>query len=40
MKGGETTDFLTMAKKLGARRTLTKPFRRDQLLEAVSECLG
>ncbi len=27
-----------MAKKLGARHTLAKPFGRDQLLEAVSEC--
>jgi CheY-like chemotaxis protein len=36
----EATDFLTMTKKLGARRTLSKPFRRDQLLEAVDECLA
>lgn len=36
----EATDFLTMAKKLGARHTLSKPFRRDQLLEAVGECLA
>ncbi len=36
----EATDFLTMTKKLGARRTLSKPFRRDQLLEAVGECLA
>jgi CheY-like chemotaxis protein len=36
----DATDFLTMAKKLGARHTLTKPFRRDQLLEAVGECLA
>ena len=36
----DATDFLTMAKKLGARRTLTKPFRRDQLLDAVNECLA
>ena len=36
----EATDFLTMAKKLGARRTLSKPFRRDQLLEAVGDCLA
>ncbi len=34
------TDFLSMAKKLGARHTLSKPFGRDQLLEAVSECLS
>jgi len=36
----EATDFLPMARKLGARRTLSKPFRRDQLLEAVDECLA
>ncbi len=36
----DATDFLTMAKKLGARRTLTKPFLREQLLEAVGECLA
>ncbi len=36
----EATDFLPMAGKLGARRTLSKPFRRDQLLEAVDECLA
>ncbi len=36
----EATDFLTMAKKLGARHTLSKPFRRDQLLEAVGACLA
>ncbi len=36
----DATDFLTMTKKLGARRTLSKPFRRNQLLEAVGECLA
>ena len=36
----DATDFLTMTKKLGARRTLPKPFRRHQLLEAVGECLA
>ncbi len=36
----DATDFLAMARKLGARRTLSKPFRRDQLLEAVGECLA
>lgn len=30
-------DVLHVAKKLGARRTLTKPFTREQLLEAVRE---
>jgi CheY-like chemotaxis protein len=36
----DATDFLTMARKLGARHTLSKPFRRDQLLDAVRECLS
>ncbi len=34
------TDFLCMAEKLGARHTLLKPFRGDQLLGAVSESLS
>ena len=33
-------DFLCSAKKLGARHTLSKPFRGDQLLSAVSESLS
>ena len=33
-------DFLCSAEKLGARHTLSKPFRGDQLLSAVSECLS
>jgi CheY-like chemotaxis protein len=32
-------DFLTMAKKLGAVRSLQKPFRPDALLETVAACL-
>jgi CheY-like chemotaxis protein len=32
-------DFLTMATKLGAVRSLQKPFRPAALLAAVSECL-
>ena len=36
----EATDFLSMAKRLGACQVLSKPFRRDQLLEAVRACLG
>ncbi len=32
-------DFLCSAKKLGARHTLSKPFRGDKLLSAVSESL-
>ena len=36
----DATDFLSMAEKLGARHTLTKPFRRDQLLDAVRDCLA
>ena len=34
------TDFLSMAKKLGARQTLSKPFRRSELLAVVQTCLG
>ena len=34
------TDFLCSAEKLGARHTLSKPFRGDQLLSAVSESLS
>ncbi len=33
-------DFLCSAEKLGARHTLAKPFRGDQLLNAVSESLS
>ena len=33
-------DFLCSAEKLGARHTLSKPFRGDQLLSAVSESLS
>jgi DNA-binding response OmpR family regulator len=32
-------DFLTMATKLGAVRSLKKPFRPRELLAAVAECL-
>ena len=34
------TNFLSSAEKLGARHTLSKPFRGDQLLSAVSESLS
>ncbi|MEE8189246.1 MAG: response regulator [Kiloniellales bacterium] len=34
------TDFLSMAKKLGARQALSKPFRRSELMDAVQTCLG
>jgi DNA-binding NtrC family response regulator len=40
MSGGGfngTVDVLHVAKKLGARRTLAKPFTREQLLDAVRE---
>lgn len=40
MSGGATTSglcFLTMAKKLGASLTLSKPFSADELLDAVSQ---
>jgi CheY-like chemotaxis protein len=32
-------DFLSMATKLGATRSLQKPFRAQELLSAVEECL-
>jgi len=32
-------DFLTMATKLGAVRSLQKPFRPDALLQTVAACL-
>jgi CheY-like chemotaxis protein len=40
--GGQkrTLNFLSVAEKLGAQRTLWKPFRRQELLEAVRELLG
>ena len=34
------TDFLSIARKFGARHILAKPFRRDQLLEAIRDSLG
>jgi CheY-like chemotaxis protein len=40
MSGGGfkgTVDVLHVAKKLGVRRTLSKPFTREQLLETVRE---
>jgi two-component system chemotaxis response regulator CheY len=40
MSGGGfkgTVDVLPVAKKMGARRTLAKPFTREQLLDAVRE---
>jgi CheY-like chemotaxis protein len=33
-------DFLAMAVKLGAVRGIQKPFRSDDLINAVNECLG
>lgn len=37
---GENYDFLNAAAKLGAAKTLRKPFSRQELLKAVGECLG
>lgn len=39
--GGRLTpdDFLSAARRLGAYRSLKKPFRREQLLEAIDACL-
>jgi CheY-like chemotaxis protein len=36
---GAGLDFLTMATRLGAVRTLQKPFRPAALLAAVADCL-
>jgi CheY-like chemotaxis protein len=33
-------DFLTMATQLGATRSLHKPFRPRELMQAVADCLG
>jgi DNA-binding NtrC family response regulator len=40
--GGKTgiLDFLPLAKKLGAVRTLSKPFERQAMVEAVQEVLA
>jgi len=38
MSGGgqiEAESYLSMAKRLGAQRTLTKPFQNEELLEAI-----
>jgi CheY-like chemotaxis protein len=43
MSGGgraKYTDFLNVAKEFGAVETLTKPFRRDELLTAVKRATG
>ena len=37
--GGDAPDFLGMAGKLGATRTLHKPFKPAELLEAVQTCV-
>jgi CheY-like chemotaxis protein len=42
MSGGGRTgphDYLTLAKQLGARRTLPKPFSREEILQVVREAL-
>jgi DNA-binding response OmpR family regulator len=33
-------DYLKLARKFGARATLTKPFMRDEMLDLVRETLG
>ena len=38
--GLQAPDFLAMAVKLGAVRSLQKPFRPRDLIAAVSQCLG
>jgi len=37
---GKGTDYLSMAKKFGAVRTLAKPFTIQQLTALVAEVLG
>jgi CheY-like chemotaxis protein len=43
MSGGDRqarVDYLDLAKKLGAHQTLSKPFRRDDMLNAVRSALS
>jgi DNA-binding response OmpR family regulator len=43
MSGGgryANVDYLKLARKFGARRTVTKPFMRDEMLTAVREVLA
>ena len=43
MSGGGfkgTVDVLHVAKKMGARRTLSKPFTREELIEAVAQVVN
>ena len=43
MSGGgrhSNTDYLKLARKFGARRTVSKPFMRDEMLAAVREVLA
>lgn len=35
-----TRDYLPIARQLGARRTISKPFSRDEILEAVKSLLA
>lgn len=37
---GQAVDYLDYAEKLGAIATLSKPFRRDELLQAVQQAFG
>jgi FixJ family two-component response regulator len=37
---GDPPDFLAMATKLGAVQSLRKPFRANELLTAVEDCLN
>jgi len=37
--GGRTLDYLAIARELGARATLRKPFTRRELLDVVESCL-
>jgi two-component system, chemotaxis family, chemotaxis protein CheY len=33
-------DYLTLARNLGTTRTLSKPFRAEEILQAVADLLG
>jgi CheY-like chemotaxis protein len=38
--GMENADYLAMAKRLGATRTIRKPFKYSQLMRLIQECLA
>ena len=38
--GANGIDYLSLARKFGARNVLSKPFRKNEILAAVNEALG